>query len=119
MEIKRLVIPREKWGSGAMLISKPYPDEDDGKMCCLGHLAKACGSPDRDLRNYGMPTTSVEARYPKAFKTSHPATDWGAQHLAAEINDSKTMSGPEKERKLKILFGSRGIKLEFAGKGRP
>lgn len=107
--IKKLTIPREKWGKGSLLLP-------DGKMCCLGHLGKACGYTDDQLRGNGMPgeVSNWGYKYPNAFKDMY-----GADEIAAQINDADNMSGPEKERQLKILFKSRGIKLNFTGKGKP
>jgi hypothetical protein len=109
-EIKKLVIPREKWGAGALVRS-------DGKMCCLGHLGKACGVPVAEMLSMGMPSGLDYDRrflFPKKFRDKFMADD-----LAAKINDDTHMSGPEKERQLKILFSSRDIKLTFTGKGEP
>lgn len=50
MEIKKLVIDRALWGKGALL-------QEDGKMCCLGHLGRACGVDKNYLRpflHYGL-----------------------------------------------------------------
>lgn len=125
-EIKKLVIAREKWGRNALLIGRLRDDSgnDEGKMCCLGHLAKACGSSDNDLLDLGMPSTNIAARYPKAIRgygsrDEGHENDWGFCTFASEINDSDHLSGADKERRLKVLFRSRGIRLSFTGKGRP
>lgn len=111
--LKKLIIPREKWGKDLLL------DHDTGKMCCLGHLAVAYGISKNTLDGFQMPEDRDfgSSDYPKGFRQY--LDDFGACDLASKINDDDDMSGPEKERRLKILFNSRRITLSFTGKGKP
>lgn len=124
MEIKKLVIDRAKWGRQYLLT--PYTD---GKMCCLGHLGRACGVSAKVLRGRGMPKglkKTALAKYPKSVKSpvaydaydaTYKAFD-GADNFpseAAYINDS-SLKGYQKERKLISLFKRNGITLGFTGR---
>jgi len=111
--IKAFSIDRKLWGKGALL-------NDDGTMCCLGHLGRACGIGNKELKdafssgyeewtNRGYPFEfCADERNPRV-----------ATELAIMINDSDLMARPEKERRLKVLFRSRGIRLTFRGKYPP
>lgn len=111
--IKKLVIDRALWGSASLL-------RRDGRMCCLGHLGKACGVPDEAMFNVGTPDglLKIESnKYPRKFDNTRWANynDFGVVDIATEINDSNK-SLKEKEYRLKILFKAHGINLSFKGK---
>lgn len=118
--IKKLSIDRALWGQGALL-------NEDGTMCCLGHLGKACGLTDRQLakrdKDYflsiGMPNeTSQKAKrlYPKwALEDTGVGADPSDAEQAAIINDG-ILSPAMKEAKLKAIFKRNGIALTFKGK---
>lgn len=108
MTIKSFEIPRDKWGTGRLL-------NNDGTMCCLGHLGRACGITDPALRSEGAyPNRNwTKFGYPKKFTTEDGTAD--AMTLAAGVNDDMRLSRPEKERQIKVLFASRGIKVTFTG----
>lgn len=112
--ISELVIKRSEWGQGALRRL------DNGKMCCLGFLSKACGVPDSELFEHGCilaypryewidkyGLNAWAARLPWALP---PSTLAG---LAAEINDSDVYTIAEKEEKLTKLFAENGIALTF------
>lgn len=112
-EIKQFTIDRRNWGMRALL-------NKNGTMCCLGHLAKACGLPDASLRtddgdSLALPRSHfADAGYPAKFARNN----FDVQHLAAEINDNDNMSRPEKEQRITTLFKAHGIKVKFVGKFR-
>ncbi len=103
----KLVIQREKWGAGRLLRS-------DGRMCCLGHLAVACGAKKADIKNKILLERSLTRFAYGHFKRDYIGGD--IQSIATDINDDIRMSIKEKEERLKILFKAHDIKLSFKGK---
>lgn len=105
MTIDKFTVIRSKWGQGRLLTN-------DGKMCCLGFLSKACGYSDKDLGTRSFPNSYWD-RIPDKFRYAATA----AYHarlatVAAQIND---LDAPlaEKEAKLITLFAKNGITLTF------
>lgn len=106
--ITELVIDRALWGKGALL-------NDDGTMCCLGHLSVACGVP-KDLLINTKPGPKLKslpddkwinvpmwARFSSAFSCTF-----------SHINDYDS----DPEPKLIKLFAERGIALSFIGESK-
>lgn len=111
MKFRRLVIPRGLWGRGQLLMG-------DGKMCCLGHLGRACGVPKRAMAEVVMPDSLMSqhiSKFPDAF--AKPGSEDPAD-LASEINDCD-MPVEEKMERIKILFRAYGWLVTFTGKGQP
>ncbi len=108
-ELRELIIDRAQWGQNWLLSGF------DGKLCCLGHLGRACGIPLRRLRGQRMPSNlslADQRLYPERTRLGE------LFELASGINDDEYLSMEERERRLKFLFKSRGIKLTFIGKPR-
>lgn len=72
-------------------------------------------APNNCTQGFPNPVWEHDYGYPADFAWDR--FDCGT--IAAEINDSQTLSRPEKERRIKLLFKSRGIKVKFVGKYRP
>ena len=108
--ITELVIDRKLWGTGAML-------NRDGTMCCLGHLSKACGVPENEMRyEDGIGNIS----FPKlTWINKYDLNSWAVDSIemseAAQINDSKLIPDSQKEIELIQLFKDNGITLSFVG----
>ena len=115
--ITELVIDRSKWKRGS-----PNDDEtlllaEDGKMCCLGFYALACGAGEDEIRNVYEPDglefyipglseeVDEEAGIYNTFFTQN----------AIPINDSPHMGDLEREKELTKLFKEEGIDLTFEG----
>ncbi len=108
-ELRELIIDRAQWGQNWLLSGF------DGKLCCLGHLGRACGIPPQRLWGQCLPSNlslADQRLYPERTRLGE---FFG---LAAKINDNADWSMEERERRLKFLFKSRGIKLTFIGKPR-
>lgn len=105
--ITELLIDRSKWGRHAMLNIR-Y------NMCCLGFLAKACGYKDGQLVGRSAPYAEW-TKVPKAFRNTPSGLATAALDEAISINDSVTISAPNKETQLIKLFADNGIKLSFTG----
>lgn len=114
MKIERLSIDRARWGKSALR-------NDDGTMCCLGFLGVACGVPESEMLEVGMPNDIVgmkyRSKYPiDVFADDDRDTESDFADEAASINDSGIIKPYRKEEKLKKLFKTVGIKLTFRGK---
>jgi hypothetical protein len=107
-EIKELVIDRARWGTGQLR-------NEDGSMCCLGFLGKACGIKVKDMLAVGMPD-DLPSWLIELFPDGLNSRDEIAAEQAANINDDPNMPRKKKEAKLRELFKTQGIKLTFVGR---
>ena len=112
-----LVIDRERWGRGDPKTGALMNDQ--GKMCCLGFAAEACGlelTPDSDVM---MPADLGDAKYkmPEWMCPQYDDGSWPNQVTkAAQINDEAATTDAAKEEALKALFAMHGTKLYFVDK---
>lgn len=86
---------------------------DDEFQCCLGFLASACGTPNRDLHTHGGPMPGMYL--PACFGITKHAGASLAQIEAININDGVDLSPKTVESKLTDLFAQAGIKVHFKG----
>lgn len=124
MPVDKLVIDRAKWGRKVLL-------DNNGNMCCLGHLSAACGVlPERLLGNAYPSSAWLEVNewardnFLNKLKTINSTPDWGRSGrtpylLATELNDGvgagKGLSDSERETALISLFKENGVELSFIG----
>lgn len=117
------VIDRKLWkrgasGSSALLIEPVLyehdnvvkEDPDQGKMCCLGFYAKACGLTDKQisgLTNYASLSKMAQRKIPIAMRED--------EFRFINVNDGTSPHGKRREAKLIKLFAERGIKVKFVG----
>jgi hypothetical protein len=102
MPVDKLVIKRSLWGQFSLL-------NDDGTMCCLGHLSKACGIKDDLLLNESFPSkhwTDVNEWARCSYRCRTVLR-------AATINDGPLFKTPEGEAQLIKLFVINGVELSF------
>lgn len=90
----------------------------EGKRCCLGFFAQACGYSDKQMR--GMATPYGVQRY---YRTEN--VDWqtmlnkeqGDSSVEAyklmSINDDLSSTDEEKEKCITQIFSQLGIEVEF------
>lgn len=134
MTVDKIIIDRSKWGTGYLLrrdllaLGPGELDPDEGKMCCLGFLARACGATDDEIRGMPMPNRELANKYningvSTNLLNNHPldigqriglASDYWWD-IASSINDS-TLPESVKELRLTNLFREHGIELTFSGK---
>lgn len=88
----------------------------DGKMCCLGFRAMACGHRPEDIVNHGTP-----------FKLEYDACKWGAYvdfvgqansaacMEAMAVNDDSDIADAERESSLAIILAKLGDTVTFVG----
>jgi hypothetical protein len=111
MAITELVIDRSLWGEGFLLRS------EDNTMCCLGFASLACGVPIKYIEDVGLPEyswTDVNLWMRLASRLHN-----GSDDHVVDVNDSYSLTGPEKEEKLIKIFNDNGVKLSFIGEYRP
>lgn len=102
-------IDRALWGSGQLR------NPTTGKMCCLGHMSRACGVSDEMMGEWAYPRSNWGV--PEAFKCWSTYGECGAglsMNDAGMINDS-SMPWEDKEPLLIKLFADHGITLSFYG----
>lgn len=122
--VKKLVIDRSKWlrgkpGDGVLL--RP----EDGRMCCLGFLGRACGLTEGEINSQGCPQDTESALWPawlvaigeleeddneeEGREFADTAT---ALHLMT-INDSDKVSDDARERAIAEELAQHGVEVEF------
>ncbi len=116
-KIKELVIDRSKWKRGSPNAHDTYLLDDDGKMCCLGFYALACGADEESILNRGEPD-GLEFEIPGlsyGYEETGGIRNTSFTAMAIPINDRKTMGEAEREEVLIRLFKEDGIDLTFEG----
>lgn len=118
----KYTIDRTKWlrGEGSMVSDLL---REDGKMCCLGQIAKQCGLKPKELRNTASPM-SLDQKPAEKFRKALPwllkvdkvDAEFENTHIcgvAMEVNDREKLSDAKREARLTAIFAKRGIELEF------
>ncbi len=114
-QIKELVIDRSKWKRGSPSNHDTYLLDDDGKMCCLGFYALACGVDEESIRNKTEPEF-LEFEIPGL---SYDNEETGYIHntefacSAIPINDTIAMDEDQREEALINLFKENNVSLTF------
>lgn len=120
----KLTITREQWlrGNG---VESALRRPEDGKMCCLGFFALACGMSVDEIQNFGDPSDTVGEtllKWPQWLVRELPPEDdelYASWHNTdecgnlIEANDSKEIEEPDRERKIAALFADHGVEVEF------
>lgn len=111
--MKTIVIDRRRWGTGKLLRIA------DHKMCCLGFACRFYGLTEKNILDKGLPAYLLNgdgrSKLPRWMMVSSFLINSDV-NLAAQINDSPTLSDEEKEKQLKEIFLKHQIKLIFRGK---
>ena len=116
-QIKELVIDRSKWKRGSPNDHDTYLLDDDGKMCCLGFYALACGVDEESIRNKTEPEF-LEFEIPSlSYDSEETRLIYNTEFTqrAILINDSQSISEDKREEALILLFKKDGTKLSFEG----
>lgn len=97
--VKSFTISRAKWGVGGLLMP-------NGKMCCLGFLAKACGRENKDLYEAGY--------YPNNIPRDN-FIDGLPPDVRKELGTINDVRGSPalKEEHIKGIFALHSIKVTF------
>jgi hypothetical protein len=121
----KLTIDRARWGRGVgegRLLS-------DGKMCCLGFLAKACGLSDTAIEDLGNPSdvyceeptkhkqvwNSMGVPFKKPRKLKELGEAMALETVFVLINDDENLTEKRRERLLTKEFAKIGVNVEFVG----
>lgn len=97
---------------------------DDGRMCCLGHLARSCGVKPDDIRGKAMPDdiyiyddTIKNASLKKFQELTTTVKDRNDMSRTVEklahINDYDGLPLDKRQKMLTSLFKRIGIKVQF------
>jgi len=136
MIMKTVKINRRHWLRGDSY--RRYPeskgpalyDEYTERGCCLGHALHQIHDAKWKEMCLGMPSEYFDNKYSDDFgnlvnpienlfvETSETGTFTRSSNLsnvASDINDNKTINDAEREERLKLVFRSHGINLEFVG----
>ena len=119
----KLVIDRKTWIRGEDSGASCLLRSSDGKKCCLGFYALACGLHENQIREKPAPAnlsntgikqwndTMYRSIPTDAYQTLKHSSI--AQHLML-INDEVCFSSEEeREQKIKELFARIGVEVEF------
>lgn len=114
-KITELVIDRSKWKRGSPCSQDTYLLDEDGKMCCLGFYALACGADKESIRNKSEPD-GLDFEIPGlSFDDEETGnicnTDF--TQSAIPINDTQAMGEGQRESALIVLFKTDDVNLSF------
>jgi hypothetical protein len=129
--MRQLIIEESKWYRGKGGVQSRLLRVEDGKMCCLGFDALACGLKEGNILDAAFPT-SVQYSYPTSKYVAAPlptemqwlegSTDDFADEegeyksyeaAIGDINDDDTISDDERKERLRPLFAVGGVELVF------
>ncbi len=111
----KVVIERSKWlrgtGDGTLL-------DDNGCKCCLGFLGKVCGYTDKDIKRKGTPAdlntkSFANNKWPESILEPDGRYNTKLTDDLTTANDSTTLKGANKERRVKSLGKQGGIDFVF------
>lgn len=109
----KLTIDRSKWfrgkGSQSSMLLR-----DDGHMCCLGFLGRACGASKKQMLNVSDPSTAHDVSWPRKLCTTNGKLSVIGESLVA-INDVDNyyISGLPRETAIAAMMKSVGVHVTF------
>ena len=123
------VIDRSAWvcGNGEAdldhLVGSTLMLNEEGFMCCLGHVCHNSGFGKDLLLSEGLPEDVVADTdfldLPYLVDAESEDEDIGDSAFAGQavsINDDRLLAPKEREKQLKVLFKEHGITLKFVGR---
>lgn len=119
-----VVVDRVKWlrgtGDGTLLRLRAKTPDENGCMCCLGFAARAAGMTKKEITNTGA--ISDCARTPRSLLGLFMEHRKGLseRHTVQDdlitANDSRVLTGAQRERRIKSLGKKAGILFSFVGR---
>lgn len=110
----KFTIDRTKWICGRPILGQKDTHtmgaglttllNEQGYMCCLGHISLQLGAKPEDIDGMG---------YPSGVPSLHQTCIMGFSMEAVDINDDRHISVEEKEKRLIELLNKHGHVLEF------
>lgn len=110
---KKLVIDRSRWLRGEGHGESYLVRSCDGKMCCLGFYALACGDDPEVLRNERSPAEVWDKTRIPGWLIDGAGNNTEIADALMKINDSETMPAVEREGKIWEIFANHGVSVEF------
>lgn len=111
--IKSFTVDRATWLRGG--VNSYLLDRDTGRMCCLGHYARAAGATESDIRQHATPYRAC--RYGSVVLDPlvdlDGPTNSALAHEAMGFNDDSTIDDDVREARLIALFAEHGIEMRF------
>jgi len=121
--MKEYTIDRSKWVCGGKKYSKklgmPQLLNAQGRMCCLGQICKAEGISDDKLEDYVDPgnlNLFGGANPPIWMLDDDSLDDSRLAKKMMRVNDDCMINQPQREKKLKELAATAGVRLKFKGR---
>lgn len=121
----RFIIDRSKWKCGGSMnpINKnthgkgaTYLLNDQGYMCCLGHVCRQLGVAVKDMEGIDIPSRINQSIPILTRKCDGTYQDTILANRAIKINDDHDTTLQKKESLLKKLFKQFGHTVVFEGK---
>jgi hypothetical protein len=113
-KLKKLTIDRALWLHGEGHDVSRLLRETDGKMCCLGFLALACGAKRRDILDEASPQYAKEVKWPSGLLDADGDAD-GTLKLMQD-NDDEHLRSDSRERKIRSGLKKLGFEVLFVGR---
>lgn len=113
MKATYFVIDRSKWHRGTAAGSRLLR-LDNGKMCCLGFYALACGLTPEAIQDeclYRQLSIEAQAELP------HELLEKALHQFLVMTNDSPELSDHRREKLITDNFATIGVAVEFIGVG--
>ncbi len=116
--ITTFTVDRATWLRGEGCDASSLLRTGDGKMCCLGFLALACGVPSDAIENVASPSAMItEFREQLPAPIQDPSADAPVMRLMS-VNDDEETTDVIRERLLTKVFSEIGIQVAFTGESK-
>lgn len=104
-------VDRRTWYRGKGGLSSALLRED-GRRCCLGHVAQQCGIPDNTILLKDTPRDAPSRLWPIGFVV---LDDYNSDLVreAIHTNDNSEIPAKEREARLQSIFRRANIELVF------
>lgn len=110
-EVKRFTIDRRKWARGGKNGDSQLLNYL-GNRCCLGFYLKACGVPDENILNMGMPSEVYDQRLvPRWLRDVDEAGAIAV--LNDDDGDEFELKEEEREEAVRAAFAAYGVQVKF------
>lgn len=110
---EKFTIDRKSWYRGnGPAVSKLL--REDGKMCCVGFFAKACGFSDSDINGAERLEIPLATACAEGRDMGDDVREQDMQGIYG-INDNITMHDSQREVLIKDKFRLIGVDVEFKG----
>ncbi len=108
-----VVVKRSEWLRGENRSNSYLLRSDDGKMCCLGFVARTLGATAQDIMDRRTPMTVDSIEWPDPQYNQRIIEQFSATVQMMDINDAQTMDETEREQRLSALAEAIGIHFTF------